>query len=673
MIQLFLDGKAVFPTSNASIKLTRENPFFTKSASYTYDVELPLDIPENRKVFGWLHRMDEHKEPRRMSVRLIVDGITVLVGEAHITQVNEASVKVQLMGESAAYNYGNKMEEVYIDELDLGDWFTTTWPDHSYYVNGEKVYYLPDRQFRGSSHIVFNRVGHNGADHEDFDMVTMDRNIYKKLYGNNDFPWVAFPTLNTNLDMICNNVVFREKDSTSVETVLMRPTIHDITYDEGIPVNTSNKINVCQPYVWIMAEKIAKATGMKLARENNALWTNPFFRRIFIVNTDNNLQCNACLPHWTVNEWWTQIENTFGVIMDVDYKDMSMTLRSRRDHYGTGTRTLVVRNVVDEYTTEMEDESQIDISANNVGFADFDGAPEDFLSDFIRENAVISTQFKDAYELLTYLIQCWNDDTRPPKNTIYKCKDGRHYVYMEEGRGFYEVDMFRPRLANPDSQDVEVELKFVPARFIDHSCALYTALVHKPDSEKWTQSLTGSTTVRMLQVPGVTELSQAISGDNDLDIELILAGEEDESSASDNKPDLIYIAIDNPGVESMTKEFKIKGLEPFSLPVTYPRPYLRERSFVQVDSPWVREDEPFSLSLIPIAGQQNLAANTVTGAPSISTRVKHCIKFLADSIPDPGEIFLIHNKRFVCEKIEATITADGLDWLMTGYFYELDM
>lgn len=40
MIELYLDGMRAIPNKDMSIKVTAENPYFSKSASYTYDVDL---------------------------------------------------------------------------------------------------------------------------------------------------------------------------------------------------------------------------------------------------------------------------------------------------------------------------------------------------------------------------------------------------------------------------------------------------------------------------------------------------------------------------------------------------------------------------------------------------------------------------------------------------------
>ena len=52
---------------------------------------------------------------------------------------------------------------------------------------------------------------------------------------------------------------------------------------------------------------------------------------------------------------------------------------------------------------------------------------------------------------------------------------------------------------------------------------------------------------------------------------------------------------------------------------------------------------------------------------------KNCmeIKFKSDDIPDPSKIYIIRNKRFVCEKIEMEVKDDAIEPVYTGYFYML--
>ena len=60
---LYLNDTQVYPDGNQSIKLTRENPYFTHSESYTLDVVLPMDILDNRQFFQNIQRIDRTKRP----------------------------------------------------------------------------------------------------------------------------------------------------------------------------------------------------------------------------------------------------------------------------------------------------------------------------------------------------------------------------------------------------------------------------------------------------------------------------------------------------------------------------------------------------------------------------------------------------------------------------------
>lgn len=47
------------------------------------------------------------------------------------------------------------------------------------------------------------------------------------------------------------------------------------------------------------------------------------------------------------------------------------------------------------------------------------------------------------------------------------------------------------------------------------------------------------------------------------------------------------------------------------------------------------------------------------------------VKLVTDEIPDPSRIFVIRNKKFICEKIEMEVADDGISKVKTGYFYEI--
>ncbi len=135
MTSLYLslnDGQTwqqVFFAGNGGFKLTRENPYFMQSESYTFDVTLPMTILENKTFFSNIQRIDTSKKNIPMKCRLTIDNRPVLSGSARITSVTESAVKVQLLGGRSEVNFLG--DEEYIDEVPLGthSGVTVVWPE----------------------------------------------------------------------------------------------------------------------------------------------------------------------------------------------------------------------------------------------------------------------------------------------------------------------------------------------------------------------------------------------------------------------------------------------------------------------------------------------------------------------------------------------------------------
>jgi hypothetical protein len=123
MTQLFIDGKQAVIPEDFNVTVYYENAYFTKSSTYSLDVELPM--PENRHIFGMMSRMDKTKKQATYSAILIADGIRLVYGSAIVTGVTDTSVKVQLMSGNSEFNYILD-DESYIDEV--------SWD----YVEGDK-------------------------------------------------------------------------------------------------------------------------------------------------------------------------------------------------------------------------------------------------------------------------------------------------------------------------------------------------------------------------------------------------------------------------------------------------------------------------------------------------------------------------------------------------------
>ncbi len=116
-VKLFLDDNEVFTDSSQEIKITRENPYFTLSDSYTLDVAIPLDILQNRKFFGNIQRVEKKREHKEFACRLYCANSLLMEGTARIIQSTELTVKVQLACGVSALKMSSEQEGTYIDSM----------------------------------------------------------------------------------------------------------------------------------------------------------------------------------------------------------------------------------------------------------------------------------------------------------------------------------------------------------------------------------------------------------------------------------------------------------------------------------------------------------------------------------------------------------------------------
>lgn len=69
---------------------------------------------------------------------------------------------------------------------------------------------------------------------------------------------------------------------------------------------------------------------------------------------------------------------------------------------------------------------------------------------------------------------------------------------------------------------------------------------------------------------------------------------------------------------------------------------------------------------------ESLQETALSSPLTAETASKWMVDFADNGTFNPADIFLIRGRRFLCEKIELTLTADGIDPVKRGYFYEVE-
>lgn len=665
MTQLFIDGKPAV-MKQQQIKLTLENEYFSGTGSYSFNIDLPAHDPRNIAIYGHINRIDGTTPESKPAV-LRCDNIDILIGTAVVTNITNDTIKVQLLGGTSVMNSKIKEEEKYIDELPLGDWYNETFGQYPG---------IESKEYTGATNIMIQAGG----------IATLAYD----LYGHADFinymfmgnKWVAYPIHNSNCDTTCNDYVFRESIEGNRTFRIELPYSTPDGQHNGVP---QFKFAV-QPFVWFMAQKIAKATGYTLSTADNALYTNEFFRLIFIASANIHIECNKCLSHWTVSEWWDNIENMFGVVVTTDEATKQMRITKRGDYYKKSNQHYYITEVLDEFSIDCEDDDIKDISTSNVGYAG-DLSPFDRIDEEILSAATIDESFNNLEALRAWIVNneefteldSWATDK------LWKCKDGRFYMYRKKSDNptssrdysnrICEVNQLRNRIVRGDSNDLDIELKFVPCRYVEHT----TKVCEKKNEFK--DHVLTEVPSEILQRPDLNDFSWQQS-DSELDtsakinLEDVINGEEEIVSVTPE--DVIYIAIASRDYRDkliLTDDLVDKAQTEEAL--EWVRPFLREssdiRESVMIDPDYTRKhDSPYSLSLVSISDQINMASETTAGEMKVDTLTKYCIKFISKTIPSPNGVFYFRNKKFLCEKLEVNITETGFDKMITGYFFRAD-
>ncbi|WP_300694489.1 hypothetical protein [uncultured Bacteroides sp.] len=79
---------------------------------------------------------------------------------------------------------------------------------------------------------------------------------------------------------------------------------------------------------------------------------------------------------------------------------------------------------------------------------------------------------------------------------------------------------------------------------------------------------------------------------------------------------------------------------------------------------------PYSLSLNEVFPDS--IGHRLSTLNIFHSNIPYTIQFTANKMPDVNKVFLIGNKQYLCEKIEAEIDADGLNKVLKGTFYRIE-
>mgnify|MGYP000304519924 CR=1 FL=1 len=354
MTELYIDGQLAALPEGFNITFTSENPYFTRSSNYSLDIELPM--PANHAIFKHVNRLDVTKKKTILPATLIVDARCLLYGSAVLLSVEDALVKVQLVSGNAEFNLLTN-DDLYIDELDLG---TISWPNNN------------QNRFQPPANMV-------------------------NYYGSVD-----------DIEAVWLPVFYQEAKWENLQ--------NDAIYEFG-----TNNFTLCpyygrrcvQPYLLTVIKRIVEYFGYTF---DTSFFDNNFLRNVYVCSAVSSNRVAAALPHWTVSEFFDELEKFLCAVTVVNERTKVVSLVGLNDYFTeSGKEIIPASSLLREFTVDIEDEkNEKDLSmpgspehtANASLYFEKGGLnlrlSYNFASDFIDEMGE-STFYDRYYDKVNYM------------------------------------------------------------------------------------------------------------------------------------------------------------------------------------------------------------------------------------------------------------------------------
>ena len=613
-MEIRINGKIAMLKKGTSFEFVAENRLFSGSDGYTLSITFPLrHCRNNLDIFGHINRADVIAGKVIFDCE-IRDRNFYKFGSITITEINDAEVKTQFLEGRSEQNFDMTFDDVFINELDLGSPTETTdsTPEKAWdpFINNMKCVALP----------WVNDYSGNIQNLADFHPE--ERNPDGTLKSHSYYSW-----------------------------------------------NADCRGRSWQPYLLYITKKICEAVGYSA---DFSKWEEKEeYKYLLVCNTLPYAWDTAgfarALPHWTVAEFFEKLELFLGGEFTIDHRGKSVEF-AFTDATLLATEPVQLDKVVDEHTVEVtvDDDKCEYQEAKNLVYKECDHEMWKFYSCdwFIKAWQKGAVRYATMRELLSAnrWLATWNGSTSRGSNrdkllyaedvdayfivrslskTLVEKRPGwmpNRYQYKMELR---PVNLFGGRIVD-DSEDAdEVEIEFVPA-WVDETEDKYGRCLFLSFSGYDENDSTGTSWSRD-PYQRKEEIDNTLYQPHAL--QFLAAGERDKKA---EYYDRIYVGWWD---GAQTQNGKL------------PHPYVEDIEIAEDWSNFINIH--FSLRL------NNRYQNNRRIVHSINPRQKTTFKFLADNIPNPRAVFFIKGKKYLCEKMTATFTENGMSQLIKGVFYPI--
>lgn len=622
MITCIINGHKAYPISTSSIKVTYANQYVTDDGEYTYDITFPMNILENRVIFKNVSRLEVKKNIAKYDdCKLFCNSQLIMSGIGTILSVNEKEIKLQIVGGKSRIKFNDRMTKHYIDEIPFG--------------TADKPGYTVDKGWSQGIKDL-QKI-------KDIYRLDEDKSQFLGMEGK----WCFVPVRDETNDMIANFVgVDRTKQF--------------IGYNAPYIMNLA-----VQPNLMHIFRKVVEYEGYTLKR--NDFDCKPW-NLLYIASAYKTRELCKALPHWSSYTFIEEFRKLFNatIVFDDIQKTCSVINASELT-----TADSIEVEPMDEYTTDYDEDGSFSTSSTanleyNLGnSANRDNYEVITKKVFDNFEIVHSKELMGANKQFASTTLSWSEKQK--RQTIIE-NFGNFYVYMvdeNDNKSWKPAGIWSPLIRDSSSDDF-VDLNISPAAQVVENINFKSGLLEEKYYERRC----------LLSMPNDKESdSKECDVDDDGYSYTSVQDALDDESALDNSEDeqeCMNIFFILPGRVQSTdgSTTKLSWVGEKSRWPQFLTDYRINEGFRLGIAHF--EDSHFSLSLCMKSEFGTTSLGTLH-ANGLKIDNKNCmeVKFKSDDIPDPSKIYIIRNKRFVCEKIEMEVKDDAIEPVYTGYFYML--
>lgn len=628
MITCVINGMAAYPAASQSIKLTYANQYVTDDGEYSYDINFPMSIMDNRRVFHNVSRFDVSKVTQKFNdCKLYVSGRLILSGVGTIISVTEAEIKLQIVGGKSRIKYNDRMTKHYIDEI-------------ATFGTADKPGYTVDKGW-SQGFKNFQKI-------KDIYRLDEDKSKFLGVEGK----WCFVPVRDETNDMIAN---FVGVDKTK----------QFIGYNAPFVMNLA-----VQPNLMYIFRKVVEYEGYTLKR--NDFDCKPW-NLLYIASAYKTRELRKALPHWSSYTFIEEFRKLFNatIVFDDIRKTCSVLNASELT-----TADSVEIEPLDEYTTDYDEDGSFSTSSTaNLEYNLGDSANRDnyeVISKKVFENFKIvhSTGTWDPQNQFKGTTQSWSEKQK--RQTIIEC-NGSYYIYVEneDGSKTWQLAGVWSPLIRDSSSDDYVDINISPAAQVVEDINFKTAVIGEDNYyEKRC----------LLSIPNDKEpdSKECDVDDDGYSYTSVQDAIDDESTLDKSEDDQEYmnIFIIIPGEVQDDNKFswvRAKSRWPkFKTDYRINKEYCgsTEGGFGGNGGGTFKEKYPYSLSICTKSTNDVVTLGCLhDNGLKIDNKICLQVKFKSEVIPDPSNTYIIHNKKYVCEKIELEVKDDQIEPIFVGYFY----